>query len=186
MKNVVFVTGNDHKAKYFSKMVGIDLDRVKIDLDEVQSLELKEVVEHKVKQAYKELNRPVIVEDTKLVFNSLGKLPGPFIKYFLDELGPEGLCEILNNYSDRSAVAGAAIAYYDGNILKVFENVYQGRISQKPEGDSGFGWNRVFIPDGEEITLGSMTEKDFEYHYGKIKPFKKVAEFLNKIDKAQA
>jgi non-canonical purine NTP pyrophosphatase (RdgB/HAM1 family) len=177
MKQLVFVTGNDHKAKYFSKMVGLEVERVSIDLDEIQSLDLKEVVEHKVKQAYKELNRPVVVEDTKLVFNALGRLPGPFIKYFLDELGVDGICKMLNNYNDRSAIAGAAIAYYDGKTLKIFENEHHGSISLVPEGDSGFGWNRVFIPEGEETTLGSMTEEEFEKHYKKIKPFSEFSKY---------
>lgn len=186
MTDLVFVTGNDHKAKYFSKMVGVEVRRVKIDLDEIQSLELREVVEHKVKQAYEKLKCPVIVEDTKLVITALGKLPGPFIKFFLDELGVEGICKLLNGYQNRSAIAGAAIAYYDGTKLKIFENEYKGFISKEPEGDSGFGWNRVFIPNDEKVTLGTMSEDDFEYHYGKIKPFQEVADFLKTIDKAQA
>jgi inosine/xanthosine triphosphate pyrophosphatase family protein len=99
----------------------------------------------------------------------------------LDEIGADGICNILNNYEDRTAVAGAAIAYYDGDTLKIFENEYQGSISLKPEGDSGFGWNRVFIPKGEELTLGSMSEKDFEYHYGKIKPFSKISKYLKSL-----
>jgi non-canonical purine NTP pyrophosphatase (RdgB/HAM1 family) len=186
VKDLVFVTGNDHKAKYFSKMVGFEVERVSLDLDEIQSLDLQEVIEHKVKQAYKVLKRPVIVEDTKLVFNALGALPGPFIKYFLDELGADGLCKLLNSYSDRSAVAGAAIAYYDGATLKIFENKYSGEIALKPKGESGFGWNRVFIPSGEKITLGEMTEEEFKKHYQKIKPFKEIAEYLKIIDKSKA
>lgn len=186
MKDLVFVTGNDHKAKYFSKMIGFDVERVKLDLDEIQSLSLSEVVEHKVKQAYGEIKRPVIVEDTKLVFNALGLLPGPFIKYFLDELGVEGICKLLDGYKDRTAVAGAAIAYYDGKTLKIFENEYRGKISLKPEGDSGFGWNRVFIPSDENMTLGSMTEKEFEKHYSKVKPFDKMSKFLKTVDNKQA
>ena len=184
--NLVYVTGNEHKARYFSKMVGLEIERIKIDLDEIQSLDLREIVEHKVKQAYSELKRPVIVEDTKLVFNALGLLPGPFIKFFLEELGEEGICNILNSYNDRSAVAGAAIAFYDGITLKIFENSYSGSISRKPEGESGFGWNKVFIPEGEAATLGSMSEEDFEVHYKRIKPFKEIADFLKKIDKTQA
>ncbi len=180
--NVYFVSSNDHKAKYFSKMTGLDIERVSLDVDEIQSLDLKEVVEHKVKLAYERVKKPVIVEDTKLIFNALGNLPGPFIKFFLDELGVDGICKLLNGYEDRSATAGAAIAYYDGKILKIFEYEYKGRISQKPEGSSGFGWNRVFIPDGENTTLGNMSEEDFEKYYGKIKPFDQISNFLKKID----
>ena len=47
----------------------------KIDLDEIQSLDLREIVEHKVRQAYEKIKKPVLVEDTSLRFEALGKLP---------------------------------------------------------------------------------------------------------------
>lgn len=80
--NVVYVTGNANKAKYFSKMVGMNIPHKKADVDEMQSLDLTEIVEHKVKAAYRNLNVPVIVEDTRLTFHALGKLPGSFVKFF--------------------------------------------------------------------------------------------------------
>ena len=52
MTNVTFITGNQSKADYLSKYLGHPVDHVKIDLDEIQSLDLKKIVEHKLKQAY--------------------------------------------------------------------------------------------------------------------------------------
>lgn len=98
--NAVYVTGNEHKAKYFKKMVGLDIPHQAIELDEIQSLSLVEVVTHKAKQAYGIVKKPVIVEDTKLTFLALGELPGPFIKWFQESLGNEGLCRMLDGYED--------------------------------------------------------------------------------------
>lgn len=61
----------------------------KIELDEIQSLNLDEVVTHKVKQAYEKAEKPVLVEDTSLIFLALGKLPGTFIRFFVQEIGHE-------------------------------------------------------------------------------------------------
>lgn len=47
----------------------------KIDLDEIQSLDLREIVEHKVRQAFEKTGKPVLVEDTSLRFEALGNLP---------------------------------------------------------------------------------------------------------------
>lgn len=58
----------------------------KIELDEIQSLDLGEIVEHKVEQAYEKAQRPILVEDTALEFCALGKLPGTFIRFFVQEL----------------------------------------------------------------------------------------------------
>ena len=43
----------------------------KLDLDEIQSLDLRTVVEHKVRQAYELVKKPVLVEDTSLQFEAL-------------------------------------------------------------------------------------------------------------------
>ena len=86
MANITFITGNQDKADYLAKYLGHPVDHLKLDLDEIQSLELKEIVEHKVRQAYEKVKKPVIVEDVSLEFEALGGLPGPFIKFFVEKV----------------------------------------------------------------------------------------------------
>ncbi len=178
MRDVVFVTGNSHKIKYFSEMVGFKVPNLIKDIQEVQSSDIREVIEYKAKQAYDYANQPILVEDTRLSFQALGGLPGTFIKWFLADLGVDGLCKMLNGFSDRSAVAGAAFAYYDGKIMKIFEKELIGKIAKKPKGSSGFGWNSIFKPDGTSMTLGEMDEDEFKFWYAKIKPFQELKDFL--------
>ena len=45
----------------------------------------------KCKLAAKEIKGPCLTEDTSLCFNALGGMPGPYIKWFLSKLGPEGI-----------------------------------------------------------------------------------------------
>ncbi len=108
MQNVVYVTGNDHKAAYFAKLMELPIDHQKIELDELQSLNLHEIVEHKVRQAYDIVKQPVIVEDVSLEYAALGGLPGPFIKFFLDASGAEACCRMLDGFKDKSATTSAA------------------------------------------------------------------------------
>lgn len=86
MQPITFITGNQKKADYLARYLGFPIEHIKLDLDEIQSLELKEIVEHKVKKAYAKIKKPVIVEDASLEFTSLGRLPGPFIKFFIEEM----------------------------------------------------------------------------------------------------
>uniref|UniRef100_A0A804MPH5 Uncharacterized protein n=1 Tax=Zea mays TaxID=4577 RepID=A0A804MPH5_MAIZE len=51
------------------------------------------------------VNGPVLVEDTCLCFNALKGLPGPYIKWFLENIGHEGLNNLLKAYEDKSAFA---------------------------------------------------------------------------------
>ena len=181
--NVVYVTGNQHKAKHFSSIVGMDIERVNVDVNEIQSLNLREVVEYKAKATYEVVKRPVIVEDTKLVFRALGALPGPFIKWFMEELGHEGLCRLVDG-KDRTAFAGAAIAYYDGENLEIFERELEGEILQSPVlGGTGFGWNAIFKPKGADKSLSEMDKQEFESWYCRVKPFDEIASFLRSLDK---
>ena len=86
MIDVTFITGNQNKAAYFSKYLGFPVNHHKFDLDEIQSLDLREVVKHKLLQAYDEIKSPVIVEDVSLEFEALGRLTGTFIKFYVEEV----------------------------------------------------------------------------------------------------
>lgn len=161
MKKITFITGNKAKAELLAKHLKIKVDHKKLDIDEIQSLDLDEVVTKKAKAAYAIIKSPVLVEDVSLVYNALGRLPGPLIKWFLEELDNAGLCRLINHYKkDRSAIARVAFCYFDGNELKVFNAQIKGSIAAHPRGEKGFGWDPIFIPEGFNQTWAEMDEKD--------------------------
>lgn len=73
----------------------------------------------KCKSAYEVIKGPVVVEDTCLCFRALNDLPGPYIKWFLQKIGPEGLHKMLVGFPDKSAYAMATFAYMDENSKEV-------------------------------------------------------------------
>jgi len=153
---LTFITGNAAKAEQLARHLEFPVKHKKLDIPEIQSLDLKEVAQHKAKEAYKQIESPVLVEDTSLVFHALGKLPGPLIKWFLEELGNEGLCRLLDSYQDRTALAKVCFCFYNGNTQKVFEGEMKGTIADSPKGERGFGWDPIFIPQGKTKTWGEM------------------------------
>ena len=177
MKDAVFITGNQKKADYLSKYLGHPVDHIKVDLDEIQSLDLKEVVRHKMLQAYAQVQRPVLVEDVSLEFVALGRLPGTFIRWFLEELSFEQICELLNG-KDRSAISRCVFGYFDGKEERYFEGGLQGSVPEKPAGSGGYGWDPIFIPEGYKVTRAELSEEDDKLTYLKIKPFDQVKAFL--------
>ncbi len=178
---VTFVTGNPGKAKYFSELVGVKVAHHSADVDEIQSLDLKEMAIYKAKQAFEQIKTPVVIEDTGLTINALGKLPGPYIKWFELSLGMDGICALAGHYEDRSAFTTNVHVYFDGETVKVFEGRLDGRISDKPRGTTGFGYNPVFIPEGCAKTLAEMSEAEFSEQYLRLKPIKEVGEFLRSL-----
>lgn len=156
MKNITFITGNAAKAEQLGRHLDHPVAYKKLDLPEIQSLNLREIIQHKTREAFEQVGDTVLVEDTSLTFKALGKLPGPLIKWFLTELDNGGLCKILNSYEDRSALAEVCFGLYDGSDLKIFEGQAEGIIADTPRGERGFGWDPVFIPKGHEKTWGEM------------------------------
>jgi len=156
MNQIIFITGNAAKAEQVGRHLNHPLTHQKLDLEEIQSLNLEEIIEHKTKEAFKKIHSPVLVEDTSLIFNALGRLPGPLIKWFLTELDNPGLCKILNVYDDRTALAEVCFGFYDGKKLKIFNGEMEGTIAESPRGERGFGWDPIFVPKGHTKTWGEM------------------------------
>jgi non-canonical purine NTP pyrophosphatase (RdgB/HAM1 family) len=162
MQTITFITGNPGKVNLLKQYLDFPVIHKSIDLVEVQSLDLATIVEHKVKEAYRQVGGPVLVEDTSLRFLALGRLPGPLIKWFLTELGTDGLCRLLDNYADRSAMAEVLFGLYDGRRFQTFSGAVEGTITLTPRGSRGFGWDAIFVPNGVDKTWAEM--KDEEAH----------------------
>jgi inosine triphosphate pyrophosphatase len=176
----IFITGNQNKADYLSQTVGIQLEHQKLDLDEIQSSDPKIVIEHKVRQAYDLIKKPVLVEDTSLGFTSIDGLPGPFIKFFVDaDDGLENLCRILDGFPDRSARATVIYGYYDGTQLKLIEGGVDGVIAAYPRGEGGYGWDQIFEPEGYRgLTRAELSVEEGIESYNKLRDSEGLKNFL--------
>ena len=179
MKEITYITGNQHKAKYLAKYLGYPVTHQKIDLEEIQSLNPREVIKHKVRQAYEIVKNPVVVEDTGLEFDALNGLPGTLIKHFVERMSFENICALLDG-KDRSATARCVVGYFDGKEEVYFEGSIDGTIANKPAGDGSFGFAEIFIPEGFTQTQSELNEKDHEIMYLKMKPLRQLKEFLEK------
>jgi non-canonical purine NTP pyrophosphatase (RdgB/HAM1 family) len=180
MNKITFITGNQGKADNLARFLGFPIDHVKIDLDEIQSPELKKVVQHKVHQAYEQIKRPVIIDDVSLEFGCMGRLPGTFIKWFLEDLSLEAICRLLDG-KDRSAIGRCMVGYYDGTTEEYLEGSIAGTIAEHPMGENGYGWDAIFIPEGYNKTRAQLTDADYEAVYRKIRPLDELKEFLEQI-----
>lgn len=178
MREITFITSHAKKAEEISWHLGHPVTHHKLDLPEIQSLDPHEVVGIKAEEAYRQLRRPVLVEDFSLHFEALGKLPGPLIKWFLQELKVEGICRLLDNYETRVAHAQTCFGYHDEKGLHIFDGIMKGTITTEIRGDDGYGTDGIFIPDGQDKTWGEMNkEEQVKYSLRRI-GLKKLEAFL--------
>lgn len=184
MSNVTFITGNPSKAANFAKHIGMEVAHRAVDLDEIQTIDHCKLVEHKVRQAYTQLQRPVLVEDVAFSFEAWNGLPGPFVKFFVDvENGLENMCRMLDGFESRRAFASCMFGYYDGEKLQFFEGRVYGNVVDHPRGENGYGYDALFAPDGfDGHTAAELDDRAYARYYTAVKPFADVREFLqNKL-----
>lgn len=154
---VYFGTTNEGKLKEAREILRLDVIGTPLEIDEVQSLDPEEVAVKKARAYFEKLKKPVFVEDVSLSIESLNNLPGTYIDAFMKKLGNDGIIRILHGNKNRKALAQTTVVYIskDGN-----ENIFVGRvygnISSKPKGE-GFGWDPIFVPNGENKTFGQMS-----------------------------
>lgn len=187
MTNLTFITGNQHKADYLKQWLGLPVAHQKLDLEELQSLDLREVVEHKVRGAYAAVQQPVLVEDVSLTFHGMGRLPGTFIKWFLEEIGTEGLCNLGRSLADKRATASIMYGLFDGTELHTFQGQVHGTIAPEVRSLEGSdwktakSWNSVFIPDGSAKTYAEMTDEELQPFSHRAQAIARLRNYLTSL-----
>ncbi len=180
LSDLVVVTSNKDKLAEINEILGTNHQVSKIDIPEIQSLDLDEVITSKAKSAYKKLNKPVMVEDISFEIEALNGLPGTFVKFFLSRLGTEATVKLVGKSKTDTRVT-AAVAIYDGKNLKIFKGTVLGTLSSKNRGAGGFGFDKVFIPNGHTKTYAQMPLSLKNKISHRAVALKKVIQFLQKV-----
>jgi XTP/dITP diphosphohydrolase len=162
LSELFFASSNEHKfqeAERILSKLGIQINFFKTTLEEIQSNNLNDIAEKKAINAYDVIQKPVIIEDDGLFIDSLNGFPGPYSSYIYDTIGNKGLLNLLENSKVRDAEFVAIIAYCDDDGVKIFESSIPGKISSMIE-KGGWGYDPIFIPDGESKTYANVSDKD--------------------------
>ena len=175
-RRATLVTGNPSKLSEARRLFP-DLEAEELDLPEIQSLDLDEVLRAKGAEAYRRLDHPLIVEETGLELPALAGFPGPLVKWMLEAIGAEGIARLAAHEGDTRATARCALLYTDGERELSADGATSGHLVLPARGGHGFGWDPVFRPDRSEHTYGEMSpeEKDAISHRGRAwREFAKV------------
>lgn len=174
-----FVTGNKKKFEEAREILG-DVEHLEMDLPELQDLDIKKVIEFKLKEALKHHVGPLIVEDTSLELEALNGLPGPFIKWFQKTIGDQGIVNLAEKLKNNKALARVIIGYAKSKSeIKFFEGKQEGTLVS-PRGSNGFGWDVIFVPKGYDRTFAQMSKGEKNKISHRRKALQKLKEFLNK------
>jgi len=159
---VYFATGNKGKfieAADVAARFGITLKHMRIEKLEIQSNNLAEIASFAAMDAARSKSRPVVSEDAGFFVNALAGFPGPYSSYVFKTLGTGGILKLMEKRGERKAFFQASVAFCTPTSRpKCFTGLVQGRVSRKPKGTHGFGFDPIFIPNrGDGRTFAQMT-----------------------------
>ena len=156
----VLVTGNRGKVAEARMAIGEELEAVALDLPEIQSLDLGEILREKAEEAWRRIGRPLVIEDVSLELAAFNGFPGPLIKWMLQSLGAEGMARSAAALGDPRATARCGLFYKDAERTLTVEGVSEGTLIIPGRGEHGFGWDPVFLPVEGPLTYGELTGAD--------------------------
>ncbi len=187
---LIFATNNQNKvAEIKSALLEgleiITLQGAGIDIDIPEPYEsLEENAREKSSVIYKITNQNCFSEDTGLEVQALHGAPGVrSARYGGDEADNKKnialLLKNLDGIKERSAQFKTVISLILDGKEQQFTGICTGKIFKEERGDKGFGYDSVFIPDGDARTFAEMNMEEKNKYSHRKKALGKLIEFLN-------
>ena len=176
-------TGNNYKVHEMSLMLsefGIELEQKNIPVVEPDLDSVEEIAVEKAKQAFEELNQPVIAEDTGVYFEAYNNFPGQLAKRIYLGIDFEGLISLIKLKENKKAYFKTAVAYFDGKESKVFSGKMEGTLLEKivsPEKDR-LPYEKIFVPNDFDNALVDISVEEKNKISHRSKATKKLGEWL--------
>lgn len=165
---LVFATNNRHKLDEVRAIVG---DRVEVlslndigchdDIPETaDTLQGNALI--KARYIYEKFGVDCFADDTGLEVEALDGAPGVYsARYAGEECDSEAnmqkLLHNLTGKSNRNAQFRTVIALIIKGEEKLFNGIVKGTITEEKRGDSGFGYDPVFVPEGFSESFAQMS-----------------------------
>ena len=175
---LIFLTWNSGKLQEAQDILWSEIESLDIDLPEIQTISVQEVIEHKAKEWYKILKKPLIVEDTGLEIEAWNSLPGALIKWFIKTVDNEWIIKMMADFANRNARAVTYVGYFDWQKLEIFSWEIKWKIADSPRWENWFCWDKIFIPDWNSKTFAEMTKEEKNAISMRKIAFTKLAEFF--------
>ena len=195
---LVVATRNRHKTREIQHILG---PKFKVndlgshpDVPEIREsgMSFEENAKLKALAASRQLPALVIADDSGLEVDALGGAPGIYSARYaganatsrdkIDKLLRE-LARVRATGDGRRARFRCVVALAcNGDLLGIFEGTVEGRITDTARGDSGFGYDPIFVPDGFQQTFGELPMEVKNNISHRAKAIRAVAEKLKRLE----
>ena len=194
--DLVVATRNRHKTREIQNILGPEFivrDLADTEVPEIREngTSFEENAKLKALAASRQLPGLVIADDSGMEVNALGGAPGIYSARYagpnaterekMDKLLRE-LVRVRATDDGRRAGFRCVVALaQNGHLLGIFEGKIEGKINDTARGDSGFGYDPIFVPDGFEQTFGELPEEVKNSISHRAKAIRALAEKLTRL-----
>jgi XTP/dITP diphosphohydrolase len=165
MMRIEFITSNEGKfneVRAALKNAGHDVVWTRHTYPEIQTALLEEVVEAGLEWVERKMepSGPFMIEDSGLFIDALGGFPGVFSAYVFKTIGNPGILKLLAGERKRGAAFESRIGFSSKESgPHIFRGSCRGMIADAPSGKMGFGYDPIFIPEGQSRSFAEMTDE---------------------------
>ena len=195
---LVVATRNRHKTREIEDILGPQFSVRDLaahrDVPEIREsgTSFEENAKYKALTASRQLPVMVIADDSGLEVDALGGAPGIYSARYaganatdrdkIDKLLRE-LARVSATEDGRRARFRCVVALArNGNLLGTFEGIVEGSIADEARGDSGFGYDPIFIPEGLKQTFGELPTEVKNTISHRAKAIRALADRLRRLE----
>ena len=167
-KRLVFATNNAHKLEEIRAILGNSIEILSLadihchaDIPETADT-LEGNARQKSRYVYEHYGLDCFADDTGLEVESLGGAPGVYSARYANGQGHDSqanmnkLLKVMEEKNDRKAQFRTIISLIEKGEERQFEGIVKGQITREKRGESGFGYDPIFQPDGYETTFAEL------------------------------
>jgi len=191
MHTLIFATNNRNKVAEIQSLVGpnfniIPLKEAGIEIDIPEPHDQLEANAHeKAMTIFNLTNQDCFSEDTGLEIAALGGAPGvKSARYAGEDSHPQDNIDLvlskMTGIENRTAQFRTVICLIWKHETYYFEGICKGQILTNMQGENGFGYDPVFVPEGASKSFANMTMTEKNHFSHRKKAVTQLFEFLEK------
>jgi len=192
MHTLIFATNNRNKVAEIQSLVGpnftiIPLKETGIDIDIPEPHDQLEAnALEKAMTIFNMTQQNCFSEDTGLEILALDGAPGvKSARYAGENCNPQANIDLvlskMTGVENRTAQFRTVICLIWENQTYYFEGICKGKILNNMQGENGFGYDPIFVPDGASKSFANMTMEEKNQFSHRKKAVTQLFEFLGTV-----
>ena len=189
---ICFASHNDNKIREIRQLVPDRLEIVSLyDLGQIEAIPetgvtLEENSRLKAQFVVDKYEIPVFADDTGLEIEALDGRPGVYSARYAGEskdsnMNMDKVLDDMEGVLNRKAQFKSIFTYATPTDVVQFEGVVEGEIAMEKSGTSGFGYDPIFYPEGNDRTFSEMTSEEKNSISHRARALTKLIAFLSDV-----